>query len=314
MAGPVRTLKAKQKTQIVDQIRAEQTSLPKEEQYSVGEIIHAMCLKKATYYDERKRITNEHDKYVKAKQAILRIAKQGRVRGRWTYGYRRVNHQLRMMGIHLADMTVNRLMAELNVQATLYNRHRNGKYSSYKGRMGKVADNLLNQTFDQTQPYQVLHTDVTQVRLANHKWAYISSVTDEASKEVLAFQISSHPDRQLIIATLKELSTNLPDGVQPIIHSDQGWHYQSSYYTQRLADHNFIQSMSRKGNCLDNAPIESFFHLFKTELLDGFPPCKDIEELKLISRQYIHYFNYKRISLKTKGMTPVEYRNHTLVA
>lgn len=72
--------------------------------------------------------------------------------------------------------------------------------------------------------------------------------------------------------------------------------------------------MSRKGNCHDNAPIESFFHLFKTELLDGFPPCKDLVEFKSLSPQYIHYFNYDRISLKTKGMTPVEYRNHTLTA
>ncbi|WP_295730928.1 IS3 family transposase [uncultured Limosilactobacillus sp.] len=298
----------------MDQIRADQSVLPKEEQYPVSAILQIMHLKKATYYDERKRLANKHDKYADVKRTILRIAKQGCVRGRWTYGYRRVNHQLRAMGIHLADMTVNKLMAELNVQVTLFNRHRNGKYSSYKGQMGKIADNLLNQKFDQIRPYQVLHTDVTQIRLANNQWAYISSVNDEASKEVLAFQISSHPNQQLIINTFKELITNLPDHVHPIIHSDQGWHYQLDYYTQRLTDHHFVQSMSRKGNCLDNAPIESFFHLFKTELLDGFPPCKDLVELKKLSRQYIHYFNYKRISLKTKGMTPVEYRNHTLAS
>lgn len=205
-------------------------------------------------------------------------------------------------------------MAALGVQVSLFNRHRNGKYSSYKGRVGKVANNLLKQKFDQALPYQVLHTDVTQVRLANHARAYISSITDEASKEVLAFQISNHPDRHLISDTLNELLTKLPDNAHPIIHSDQGWHYQLGYYTQKLADHHFIQSMSRKGNCHDNAPIESFFHLFKTELLDGFPPCQNINELKQLSNQYIHFFNYDRISLKTKGMTPVEYRNHTLTA
>ena len=113
---------------------------------------------------------------------------------------------------------------------------------------------------------------------------------------------------------MDELLDKLPDNVHPIIHSDQGWHYQLGYYTQKLTDHHFIQSMSRKGNCHDNAPIESFFHLFKTELLDGFPPCKDLAELKELSKYYIDYFNYERISLKTKGMTPVEYRNHTLTA
>ena len=103
--------------------------------------------------------------------------------------------------------------------------------------------------------------------------------------------------------TLKELISNLPDDIQPIIHSDQGWHYQLAYYTQKLADHQFIQSMSRKGNCLDNAPVESFFHLFKTELLAGFPPCKDITELTEHSQKYVQYFNNVRTTLKTKGMT-----------
>ena len=298
----------------MDQIRDDQSSLPKKHRYKIGDILQAVELPKATYHDERKRIANTEDKYAKAKKAILKIAKQGQVRGRWTYGYRRVNLRLRQMGIHLADMTVNRLMADLDVQVSLFNRHRNGKYSSYKGRVGKVADNLLKQSFNQTRPYQVLHTDVTQIRLANHNWAYVSSITDEASKEVLAFQISNHPDRQLISNTLDELLDKLPDNVHPIIHSDQGWHYQLGYYTQKLTDHQFIQSMSRKGNCHDNAPIESFFHLFKTELLDGFPPCKDLAELKELSKYYIDYFNYERISLKTKGMTPVEYRNHTLTA
>lgn len=114
--------------------------------------------------------------------------------------------------------------------------------------------------------------------------------------------------------TLEELIDNLPDGVQPIIHSDQGWHYQLAYYTPKLVDHHFVQSMSRKGNCLDNAPVESFFHLYKTELLAGFPPCKDITELRKLSQNYVQYFNNVRTTLKTKGMTPVEYRNHALVA
>lgn len=85
------------------------------------------------------------------------------------------------MGIHLADMNVNKLIAELGVQVTLFNRHRNGKYSSYKGKVGKSADNLLKQQFNASVPYQVLHTDVSQARLANHNWSYISSITDEAS-------------------------------------------------------------------------------------------------------------------------------------
>lgn len=298
----------------MDQIRADQADLPKAQRYKIGDLLSRINLAKATYHDERKRITNQDDKYREVKQEILRICEQGKVRGRLTYGYRRVQARLDHLGIHLAGTTIRRLMAQLGVQVELYNRHRNGKYSSYHGRVGSVADNVLQQHFNARQPYQVIHTDVTQVRLANRQWAYVSAMTDEASKEVLAFQISSHPNQALITNTLNELLEHLPDDAQPIIHSDQGWHYQLEYYTQKLQDHHFIQSMSRKGNCHDNAPIESFFHLYKTELLQGLPPCDNITELTKLSLAYIEHFNNERISLKTKGMTPVEYRNHALAA
>lgn len=186
-------------------------------------------------------------------------------------------------------------MSELNVQVSLYNRHKNGKYSSYKGTVGKIATNILNQDFGETKPYEALHTDVTQVRLEDNSWAYISAITDEASKEVLAFQMSDSPNRQLIIKTLDELITKIPKTTKPIIHSDQGWQYQLDYYVQKLSDHDFIQSMSRKGNCHDNAPIESFFHIYKTECLNGLPPCQNLNELNLVSKEYIDWFNYHRI-------------------
>ncbi|MCD7083970.1 IS3 family transposase [Limosilactobacillus fastidiosus] len=299
----------------MDQIREEQQQYPKEQRFTVAEILRAIKLSKSTYYDERQRIlhpSNKYDHIKQAKQAILKIIEEGRVCGRLTYGYRRVKFKLEKLGIHLADATVESLMYQLGVQVSLYNRHRNHQYHSYIGRVGMTADNLLNQTFDKTEPYQVIHTDVSQIKLANGQWAYISVMLDEASKEILAFQISAHPDRSLIIKTLKQLQKQLPTNATPVIHSDQGWHYQLPYYVRQLKDHHFVQSMSRKGNCLDNAPIESFFHLFKAELLDGFPPCKDLLEFKKLSLKYVHYFNHERISLKTKGMTPVEYRNHAL--
>ena len=158
------------------------------------------------------------------------------------------------------------------------------------------------------------HTDVSQVRLANQTRAYLSVITDEAGKEVLACQVSLHPNSDLITSTVDELIRNLPDHACPLIHSDQGWQYQLPFYTQRLANHHFVQSMSRKGHCLDNAPVESFFHILKTELLDGLPLFEDITAFKMMVQDYIHFFNYERVSLKTKGITPVEYRNHAMTA
>ncbi|WP_076459536.1 IS3 family transposase [Limosilactobacillus caccae] len=298
----------------MDQIRDDQSQRPKKQRYKVGDILKAIELPKATYHDERNRIANHHDKYTEVKKVILQIAQRFQFRGRWIAGYRRIQMELDKLGIHLSGDTIRKLMHELNIQVSLYNRHRNGKYSSYQGTIGKIADNKLKQKFNEKRPYRVIHTDVTQVRLADRQWAYISVMIDEASQEILALQISNSPNKDLITRTLKELINNLPDAAHPIIHSDQGWHYQLGYYTQKLAEHQFIQSMSRKGNCLDNAPVESFFHLFKTELLAGFPPCKDIAELTELAQKYVEYFNNVRITLKTKGMTPVEYRNHTLVA
>ncbi|MFZ2942893.1 IS3 family transposase [Latilactobacillus curvatus] len=295
-------------------MRADQAKLPKPERYKIGDILKAIGLKKATYHDERKRISNRDDKYASVKEKIIEITNSGKYRGRLTYGYRRVQTELVKLNIHLADTVVRHLMSELNVQVSLYNRHKNGKYSSYKGTVGKVSANILNQDFSKTNPYEALHTDVTQVRLGNNEWAYISVITDEASKEVLAFQISDSPNRQLIMNTLDELIIKLPKHVKPIVHSDQGWQYQLNYYTQKLADNDFIQSMSRKGNCHDNAPVESFFHIYKTECLSGLPPCQDLEELSHISKDYIDWFNHHRISTKTKGMSPCEYREHTLAA
>ena len=157
----------------MDQIRAEQSQRPKEQRFTTGEILRTIQLPKATYYDERQRIAHPSTKYARVKQAILKIVEEGRVRGRLTYGYRRVKAKLEELGIHLADATVESLMHQLGVQVSMYNRHRNHQYHSYKGHVGTTADNLLDQTFNETNPYQVIHTDVSQIKLANKQWAYI---------------------------------------------------------------------------------------------------------------------------------------------
>lgn len=204
----------------MDQIRDDQSQLPKKQRYKIGDLLKAVELPKATYHDERKRIANRHDKYAETKKMILQIAQRFKVRGRWTAGYRRIQTELDKLELHLSGDTIRKLMSELNIQVSLYNRHRNGKYSSYHGTVGKIAANKLKQEFNEHQPYQVIHTDVTQVRLANRQWAYISVMIDEASQEILAFQISTSPNKNLIMCTLQELINNLPDGAQPIIHSD----------------------------------------------------------------------------------------------
>ena len=147
--------------------------------------------------------------------------------------------------------------------------------------------------------------------MTNHRRGYISAIIDEATKEVLSVYISLSPNMNLVFDTLRRLKYSIPNGIKAILHSDQGWQYQMPEYRHTLKKMNLVQSMSRKGNCHDNAPIESFFHLLKVECLNR---CKihNIHELKKITYQYIYYFNNLRISMKTKGMTPINYRNHAL--
>jgi len=196
-------------------------------------------------------------------------------------------------------------MNEIGIRPNMYTRH-TSNYRSYKGKVGKIAPNILNQNFNETQPLSVLHTDVTQVRLANQKWAYISAIIDEASRRVLAVKISPHPNKKLINATLNILKPKIPEDTFPILHSDQGWQYQINSYRNKLHKLHIIQSMSRKGNCHDNAPIESWFNLLKRECLYRHD-LKNMSVLRRLVTHYVKWFNTERISLTHDGLTPVEY-------
>lgn len=199
---------------------------------------------------------------------------------------------------------------ELGLRPTIYNKHYQ-KYSSYHGNVGKIAPNRLNQHFDVIDPYHVLHTDVTQVRMNNGKFGYISAVLDEGSREILGIQVSARPNAELVINTLKQLPIFDKSSIQVLLHSDQGWHYQLAYYRSELEKHNLTQSMSRKGNCLDNAPMESFFNLLKREWLKR-KRIKDISQLQQEVQEYVEWYNTKRISVKLKGMSPTQYRKKRL--
>lgn len=203
-------------------------------------------------------------------------------------------------------------MSAMGLKVSIYSKH-TSKYSSYKGKVGKIAPNVLNQNFDAKQPLTVFHTDVTQIRLYNGNWGYISAITDEASKEVIAAIVSSSPNKAMIRDTLDKLESQLSTDSEPILHSDQGWQYQIPYYQMRLKKMGIKQSMSRKGNCHDNAPIESFFNLLKRECLNRYK-INDLAQLRKMVRNYVKWFNNERISMNKNGLTPVEYRNQAMVA
>ena len=242
------------------------------------------------------------DKYEREKQEIQEIynANKGR------YGYRRITIAMRNKGYAINHKTVQKLMNILGLKGK---QRKNDKYQSYKGTVGKIADNLLQRDFKADKPFEKITTDVTQFKIGDEK-VYLSPVLDLFNNEIVSYSISTSPNLEQIREMLEGLFEKLPVDATPIFHSDQGWQYQHTEYQRLLAQHNITQSMSRKGNCMDNGAMENFFGRLKVEMFYGekFESVNDfINELK----KYIHYYNNERISLKLKGMSPVQYRTHS---
>jgi putative transposase len=189
---------------------------------------------------------------------------------------------------------------------------KNGQYHSYKGTIGKIAENILARDFHSDKPFDKLSTDVTEFKVCGEK-VYLSPVMDLFNREIVSYSISLNPNFWQIREMLDTLFEKLPANASPIFHSDQGWQYQHSEYQRLLSEHNITQSMSRKGNCLDNSAMENFFGRLKVEMFYGekFESVNSfIDELK----DYIYYYNNERISSKLNGMSPVKFRTHSLSA
>jgi putative transposase len=224
------------------------------------------------------------------------------------YGYRRIHLALSKEGSKLNHKTVQRLMKALNLKSTV----RPKKYRAYRGEIGKTAPNLLGRQFNASKPNEKWVTDVTEFKV-NEQKIYLSPIIDLYNQEVIAYSIAKNARLSLVTDMLKKGISRLEKGQTPLLHSDQGWQYRNPIYQKQLADNAIKQSMSRKGNCLDNAVIENFFGLFKSEMYHG-QHFKDADELIKKIEDYIEYYNTKRIKIKLKGLTPVEYRNQALQA
>lgn len=248
------------------------------------------------YYHLAKRSTK--DKYEHQKAEIARIYHQHKGR----YGYRRVTAEMRNHGYVLNHKTVQRLMTDMGLKCRI----RKVRYRSYKGEVGNIAPNIINRDFTSTAPNQKWATDVTQINIKDVK-LYLSPIVDLYNGEIIAYNVSKRPDLQQIYDMLDKAFNKVGAVEGLILHSDQGWQYQHFGFRSRLVKHGVIQSMSRKGNCLDNAIAENFFGIMKSELLyaetfesaEGF--IKALEE-------YIDYYNNKRIKSRLKGKSPVQYR------
>ncbi|WP_410198232.1 IS3 family transposase [Acinetobacter baumannii] len=271
--------------------------------YKLKYLLRASQMARSTYFYHEQR-SKLNDKYSDLKQQIKMIYHKHKGR----YGYRRITLALKNMGLTINHKCVQRLMQSMKLKSRI----RIAKYRSYKGDIGQVADNVLQRQFKADKPNQKWVTDVTEFNIRGDR-LYLSPIMDLFNGEIIAFQTHRRPMYELVKNMLKDALTKLADHEKPIIHSDQGWQYQMRHYQRELAENGLTQSMSRKGNCLDNASMESFFGILKSECFYG-EKFNSVEELEKTVKEYIHYYNHERIKVKLKGLSPVQYRTQSLEA
>ena len=270
---------------------------------------------KATYMYWQKRFDRENpDREIEEKIQEIRTDNKD-------YGYRRILGELRNQGYTINKKKVQRIVQKLGLQVTSYTR-KSRKYSSYKGKVGTVAPNRIKRRFNTHIPHQKITTDTTEFKyyeidakghMTMHK-LYLDPFMDLFNGEILSYGIDTKPSAKNVMDALEkaiEITSDCP--YRRTFHSDQGWAYQMNAYSHRLKEERIFQSMSRKGNCLDNSIMENFFGLLKQEIYYGVVYYSH-EELKSEIERYIKYYNEQRIKENLGWLSPVQYRLRLLAA
>lgn len=270
---------------------------------------------KATFMYWQKRFHRENpDKELEIKIHQIRESHKD-------YGYRRICGELRNQGYCVNKKKVQRIMQKFGLQVISFTR-KSRKYSSYKGKVGTVAPNRIRRRFNTPILHQKITTDTTEFKyyevdtnghMTMHK-LYLDPYMDMCNGEIVSYGISKRPSAKSVMEALEQAIAVTSDcPYRRTFHSDQGWAYQMKAYAHRLKEEKIFQSMSRKGNCYDNAVMENFFGLLKQEIYYGVV-YYSYEELKSEIERYIKYYNEQRIKEKLGWRSPVQYRLSLLAA
>jgi putative transposase len=264
-------------------------------------------LASSVYYYNVEAMKNKKNKYENLEEEIKRLfVKIHKKR----CGYHQIYHNLKKNGWVVGKNKVLEIMRKNGFTKVHKSKWR--KYNSYEGNLGIKIPNLINQNFLTSTPYQKAGTDVTEFPIMGIS-VYLSPVIDFHSREVLSYAVGTDAKVERVMDMLSQMKKKHGKNIKGLmIQSDQGVQYQSSRYIERLKKYGIIQSMNRKGNCLDNAPTENFFGRLKQEIWND---CKNqydsVNSLINTIREYVNYYNKNRIVMKTK-MTPEECRNNYL--
>ncbi|HEU4271466.1 TPA: IS3 family transposase [Streptococcus pneumoniae] len=282
----------RRKTEIVQELMTE---------FSLVLLLKSIKLARWTYYYHLKQLDKtDKDQELKAEIQSIFIEHKG------NYAYRRVHLELRNRGYLVNHKRVQGLIKVLNLQAKMRQKR---KYSSHKGDVGKKAENLIQGQFEGSKTMEKCYTDVTEFAIpASTQKLYLSPVLDGFNSEIIAFNLSTSPNLEQVKSMLEQAFTE-KYYENTILHSDQGWQYRHDSYHRFLESKGVQASMSRKGNSQDNGMMESFFGILKSEMFYGYEKTfKSLNQLEQAIVDYIDYYNNKRIKVKLKGLSPVQYR------
>lgn len=280
--------------------------------FSITYLIQIADVSKSGYYNYicEQSEHNRHKKYEQETKDIKRVVDKF---NKYNYkkGSRQIKEQLETDGVIMNLKKIKKIMRDNNLSTVIT------RINPYKRMMKAIeensyAPNIVNRKFKDYQPGELILTDITYLYYGNSQKAYLSAIKDPITNQIVGHAVSKSLKMEFVIESFEQMMGNSDFTLSPkaISHSDQGAHYTSKTYREYLLFYDLERSMSRRGNCWDNAPMESFFGRFKSET--DFKNINTIKELKRYIKKYIHYYNNIRKTPVTKNMTPNEYRNHIL--
>ena len=247
------------------------------------------------YYDWVKKLDHEDKDLI-----IANLIRECQEKTKKTYGYRRVKLWLiRQIGLVVNHKAILRIMNKYGMLSEIRRRR---KYIKFGSQLHKY-ENVLNREFDSDKPNQKWVTDISYI-FSKQGVSYLSVIKDLHDNFIVAYKIGTEQTTNLVTETIKQAKREVANGL--VLHSDQGFQYTSQAYFNLTKEYSILPSMSRAGNPLDNACAENFFSILKTECIRRAKPTTN-EEARLLIEEYIHFYNYERIQLKTK-LTPYEKR------
>lgn len=273
---------------------------------SVRQCCEVLGVSKSAYYKYLKRTVPEKEtEDLELSEIILEYDEKFR----HTLGYRRMTMFInRLNQTNYNEKRIHRLMNLLGVKAKI-RRCRPG----YRKTTAEItAENILNREFTAIKPNEKWLTDVTEFKYGSKK-CYLSALLDLYDRSIVGYVIGHSNNNELVFKTFDKAIKNNPTA-KPMIHSDRGFQYTSRMFNSKLLKQGCTQSMSRKGNCLDNSPMENFFGIMKNEMFYGHEyKFVSLENLQKAMEEYIEYYNNERIVTRLKGLSPIQYRQQSLV-